>query len=824
MVIYPENFESKIGFDRIRQMLSEICLCQAGKTLVEEMKFSAGFGDIQYQLAITNEMKQLLLFEDNFPQENYIDARYILDKLHTEGLYPQVEELVLLQKSLNTIRLLKNYFDNDNFKVKYPELCKLASGVKIFKFVNEEINRIVDKYGRVKDNASPELKQVRSDIKSKQASVNQRIQKVLQAAKSSGFIDDDAEVTIRNGRPVIPVQANFKRKLGGIIHDESATGKTSFIEPAEIVEITNAIKELEYAERREIIKILTQFANDIRPYIPELSKSYQYLGTIDFLRAKAKLALKLNANKPILSNEKTINWKDAFHPLLYLSHKANNQEVIPLSLTLTGQEHILVISGPNAGGKSVCLKTIGLLQYMLQNGLLVPASENSETGLFSKIFIDIGDEQSIDNDLSTYSSHLSNMKFFTQNANAETLFLIDEFGTGTEPALGGAIAEAILENLIDKHSFGVVTTHYANLKHYASEHPGIVNGAMMFDTDKIQPLYKLALGRPGSSFAIDIARKIGLSENILKRAQESVGEDHINFDKHLREIIRDKKYWETKRQKIRKVEKKLDELYSKYGGELEQINSERKAIIKQAKEEAKSIISQANTKVENTIRTIKEAQAEKEKTLAARNSLEEYQKQIATEKDNKNFDKKLNELKHAEKRLLQHNKDIRPKQEESKKKEEPLELKPGSEIQLEGMNGTGEVLKIEGNKVTVAFGHMQTTVSKDKLKVTANKSTKKVKSTIVISGAVSKRKMDFKSEIDVRGKRADEALITIQQYIDDAIMVSCNEVRILHGKGNGVLRQLIRDYIKTVDVVKSVRDEHADRGGSGITIVEFNYY
>lgn len=824
MVIFPENFENKIGFDRIRQMLLELCLCLAGKQLVEEMKFSASYGYISYQLIITNEMKQLLLFEENFPQENYIDARQILDKLKTEGLYPQVEELVQLQKSLNTIRLLKNYFANEGFEIKYPELCKLAADVKIFKFVNEEINRIVDKYGRVKDNASPALKQIRSDIKSKQASVNQRIQKVLQAAKTSGFTDEDAEVTIRNGRPVIPVQANFKRKLGGIIHDESATGKTSFIEPSEIVEITNAIKELEYAERREIIKILTEFANEVRPYIPELSESHQYLGTIDFLRAKAKLALKLNANKPILSQEKTIGWKDATHPLLYLSHKANNQQVVPLSISLNEEEHILVISGPNAGGKSVCLKTIGLLQYMLQNGLLVPSSENSEAGLFSKIFIDIGDEQSIDNDLSTYSSHLSNMKFFTQNANAETLFLIDEFGTGTEPALGGAIAEAILENLIEKHSFGVITTHYANLKHYASEHPGIINGAMMFDTDKIQPLYKLAIGRPGSSFAIDIARKIGLSENILNRARESVGDDHINFDKHLREIIRDKKYWETKRQKIRKVEKKLDELYSKYGNELEQINKERKAIIKQAKEEAKDIVKQANTKVEKTIRIIKEAQAEKEKTAQARHSLVDYQKQIPDETGSNKYDKKLDEIKKAEKRLLQHNKDIRPTKDVQKKKEEPLELKPGSEIQLEGMSGTGEVLKIEGNKVTVAFGHMQTTVSKDKLKVTANKSNKKVKGNIVISGAVSKRKVDFKSEIDVRGKRADDALVTIQQYIDDAIMVSCNEVRILHGKGNGVLRQLIRDYVKTVNVVKSVRDEHADRGGSGISIVEFNYY
>lgn len=824
MYIYPENFEVKIGFDRIRQMLSDICLCRAGKNFVEKMKFSAKHGSVKYQLETTHEMKQLLLLEENFPQENYIDASHILDKLKTEGFYPQVEELVQLQKSLHTIRLLKTYFAKDEFSEKYPELTKLASDVQIFKSVTDEIDRIVDKYGRIKDNASPELKQIRSDIKSKQSSVNQRIQKVLQSAKASGFTDEDAEVTIRNGRPVIPVAASFKRKMGGIIHDESATGKTSFIEPTEIVEITNAIKELEYAERREIIKILTLFANEMRPYIPEILESYKYLGIIDFFRAKAKLAIKLNANKPILLNKQNIEWKDAVHPLLYLSHKANQQEVIPLSLALNIEKHVLVISGPNAGGKSVCLKTVGLLQYMLQCGLLVPASENSEAGIFSKIFIDIGDEQSIDNDLSTYSSHLSNMKFFTQNATETTLFLIDEFGTGTEPALGGAIAEAILENLIEKRCFGVITTHYANLKHFASEHPQIVNGAMMFDTDKIQPLYKLAIGRPGSSFAIDIARKIGLSEKILKRAQESVGEDYVNFDKHLREIIRDKKYWETKRQKIRKVEKRLDELYGKYGGELEQITKERKAILKQAKEEAQNIIKQANSKVEKTIRTIKEAQAEKEKTSAARASLQEYTHQIKIGKEKNTIDNKLTEIKKAEARLVQHNSDLKQTNKVAKKPKQVLELKVGSTIKMEGMNGSGEVLKIEGNKITVAFGHMQTIVNRKKLNVVAADSTQKAKGGIVISGAVSKRRLDFKSEIDVRGKRADDALITIQQYIDDAIMVSCNEVRILHGKGNGILRQLIRDYIKTIDVVKRIRDEHADRGGTGISIVEFNYY
>ncbi|MCG8702470.1 MAG: endonuclease MutS2, partial [Bacteroidales bacterium] len=563
-MIYPDNFEYKIGFDRIRAKLLDGCMCEAGRKMVEQMKFQTDFEFLKTEIEITAEMKTILVFEENFPQDNYIDASSVLDKIRVEGTYPTTEELIQIKKSLETIKQLKSYLKRDGFYEKYPLLHQKAGDVETHASILAEIERLVDKFGKIKDNASPELKEVRDKIKSNQHKVNQKLQRIIKSARQSGFTDEDAEVTFRNGRPVIPVTASAKRQLGGIIHDESATGKTSFVEPAEIVELNNSIKELEYVERREVIKILVEFASNIRPDIPALFLSYEFLGQIDFLRAKARFAISVNGNKPIIENQQVLNWRNAVHPLLYLSHKAQKLEVVPLTAELTREKHILVISGPNAGGKSVCLKTVGLLQYMLQCGLLIPLGENSETGVFQHIFIDIGDEQSIDNDLSTYSSHLTNMKFFAKNANNKTLFLIDEFGTGTEPALGGAIAEAILDDLCEKRAFGVVTTHYANLKHYASEKEGVLNGAMMFDTAKIEPLYKLTIGKPGSSFAIDIARKIGLPENILNKAQGITGVDQVNFDKHLREIIRDKKYWETKRQRIRKVEKSLDELYSKY--------------------------------------------------------------------------------------------------------------------------------------------------------------------------------------------------------------------------------------------------------------------
>jgi DNA mismatch repair protein MutS2 len=825
-VIYPSTFEQKIGFDRIRQMISENCLCELGRNRVESMSFQTSMEIIKHELSLTEELRQILLIDTIFPQENYIDATECLLKIKVPGNYPDVSDLNNLRLSLDTIKTLTRFFLSDESREKYPVLCREASMVKLFPFVSDQIDRIINKYGQVKDNASPTLKEIRDTIKQKQVTVARRLQNILKMGQQDGLIEADAEITLRDGRPVIPVTAGNKRKISGLVLDESATGKTVYIEPSEVVELNNELRELEYAERREIIAILKLFADNIRTYIPELTEGYTFLGTIDFLRAKAKLALKINAILPILQEEKQFNWRNAVHPLLYLSHKNDNKEIVPLSINLDQTNRILLISGPNAGGKSVCLKTTGLLQYMLQCGMLVSLLENSEMCLFEKIFIDIGDEQSLENDLSTYSSHLLNMKHFVKNANQNTLVLIDEFGSGTEPTLGGAIAEALLEELNNIGVYGVITTHYANLKHVASATPGIINGAMLFDTQKIQPLFKLAIGRPGSSFAIDIARKIGLPENILKGASEKVGEDYVNFEKHLREILRDKKYWEEKRTKIRKVEKILDDLYENYSTELEDIQKERKKILSQAKADAQILLKETNKKIENTIREIKEQNADKEKTRILREQLEQYKNELNAEpEESEIYNKKISELQKAGRRLAKHSPELKEAKIERKKVLDPKnhELEAGDQVRMKGLDTVGEILSKNDKTILVAFGSMITTVDPEKLEwVKGNREKQGGKSRLSISENFSERKLNFKSEIDIRGKRAEEAMTIVSTLIEDAILVSVKHIRILHGKGNGILRQMIREYLKTVNVVKSIRDEHADRGGTGITIVELD--
>lgn len=825
-MVYPVTFENKIGFDRIRQMVSDNCLCELGRSRVEKIVFLNSLGLLRHELTLTEEIRKIILFEENFPQENFVDATTGLLKIKIAGTYPEVTELNDLRRSLETIKAITRFFTNDSIKEKYPVICQEASQVKLFPFVAESINQIINNHGQIKDNASAELKEIRELIKQKKVSVTRKLLSILKAAQQDGFAEADAEITIRDGRPVIPVSAANKRRIGGLIHDESATGKTVYIEPGAIVELNNEIRELEYAEKREIIAILTKFADTIRPYIPELIEAYDFLGKIDFLRAKAKLAIKINGILPIVHEEMRMEWRKAIHPLLYLTHKAEKKEVVPLNLILTEENRILLISGPNAGGKSVCLKTTGLLQYMLQCGLLVPMGENSEICLFDHIFIDIGDEQSLENDLSTYSSHLLNMKYFVKHANNRSLILIDEFGTGTEPALGGAIAEAILEELNVQKTFGIITTHYSNLKHMAAETPGIVNGAMLFDTQNIQPLFQLAIGRPGSSFAIDIARKIGLPEDIVKRASEKVGEETINFEKHLREIIRDKKYWEEKRGKIRKVEKTLDDLYANYSGELEDIQKERKKIISQAKAEAQNLLKEANKRIEGTIREIKEQNADKEKTRLLRDELEKFKVDMNDNDINPDaFENKISELQHAGKRLVKHSPEIKEAKVARKKVQEIEEntFEIGNYVRMKGLDSVGEIIDVNEKSVLVAFGSMITTVEREKLEhVSSGQKKASDKKSVNIVQNISERKLNFKSDIDIRGKRADEAIGIVSELIEDAILVSVRHLRILHGKGNGILRQLIRDYLKTVDVVKSVRDEHADRGGAGITLVEMD--
>ncbi len=823
-MIYPTDFEYKTGFDRIRELLNTSCQSELGRQEVTNMEFCSNPEILSVLLQETNEAKSILQMEDNFPLSHYYNPLPYLEKIKTEGTFIEVEEIKELRFSLETIKSIIRFFKDikDN---TYPRLKTLAGRFHYFPAISENIGRIIDKQGKIKDNASAKLSELRKEVKTRQSMVSKKIQSILLHARKEGLVDEDAEITIRDGRPVIPVIASNKRKLGGLVHDESASGKTTYIEPSEIVELNNKIKELEYAERREIIKILTDFSDTLRPYLTDLIESYLVLGKFDFTFAKARLAITLNANMPILENKYSFHWKNAIHPLLYISHKSLEKSVVPLTIYLTEKDRLLLISGPNAGGKSVCLKTVGLLQYMLQCGLLVPMSENSEVGMYEHIFIDIGDDQSLDNDLSTYSSHLLNMKYFTRHANEKTLLLIDEFGTGTEPQLGGAIAEAILEDLNEKKSFGVITTHYANLKHFANNTPGITNGAMLFDMNKIEPTYQLAVGKPGSSFAIDVARKIGLSEEILKNASEKIGEDKINFDKHLREIARDKRYIENKRTNIRKVEKTLENLYGKYSDELEDLIKQRKKIIAEAREEANDILKETNKRIEGTIRQIKESKADKEKTKALRAEFDKYkagEKEKSSDTDSP-FKKKMKEIKHAEKKLYEKNPELKKQIEVPKTENKPLQ--EGDLIRLSGYDTVGEIIEISGNNIIVAFGQLMTTVKMDKIERVSESEKKNTqrKSAGSYTNTLHERKLRFKPEIDIRGKRANEAIDLIRDFIDDAIMVASPQITILHGKGNGILRQLIRDYLRTVDVVKTFRDDHPDRGGAGITIVELDY-
>lgn len=826
-MIYPSSFEQKTGFDRIRVMIIESCLCDLGRERAEEMRFMTDFKTIQSELQITSELKAVLEMEEHFPQDGYLDARKSILKARIEGAFPEVVDLVLIRKSLAVIIQISRFFADTERRSKYPLLYQLSSQVETFPAIIKEINRLVDDTGKIKDNASPELQDIRSTLRQKQTEVNRKLISILKQAKAEGLVEEDADITFRNERPVIPILAAGKRRLGGMIHDESATGKTAFVEPAAIVELNNRVRELLLAESREIKRILLAFADFLRPEIENLLASYDFLATIDFLRAKARFARQIKACLPVLNNEQAFRWKQAVHPILYLTHSAEDKPIVPLDIYLTAENRILVISGPNAGGKSVCLKTVGLMQYMLQCGLLVPVSPNSEAGVFESIFIDIGDEQSIDNDLSTYSGHLENMKFFVKHANKSTLLLIDEFGTGTEPNLGGAIAEAVLEKLQKQEVFGVITTHYANLKHFASQTPGIANGAMLFDSQSIKPLYQLSIGKPGSSFAIDIARKIGLPEDILQSASSKIGEEHFNYDKQLREIARDKRYWEEKRQRIRKVEKTLDELYGRYGGELENIQRERRRIISEAKEEAKLLLKEANASIERTIRDIKEAQAEKEQTRLVRERFESDR--AALDKKSSEaadpFTKKQEELRKAERLLVERSTELK---ETSLKKIKPQKdpvLQPGDKVKLQGMDSEGEVIKTEGKYITVAFGNMISTVHADKI-VRGNESEEKsVKNAVKtrLSPELQARRFSFKPDIDVRGLRAEAALMQIQQFLDGAIMSGAHQLSILHGKGNGILRQLIREYLLASGYVKSCTDAHADRGGAGITEVVLEY-
>jgi DNA mismatch repair protein MutS2 len=823
-VIYPDNFESKIGFDRIRELTRNYCLFEPGRRIIDELGMLTDHAKLSLRLDQTEEFRKILITGIDFPIDHFIDISRLLSKARIDGTFLEEFEVFDLRRTLDSVKAILNFLKNDD-KNLYPSLKIMAAGVKLFPMVTDRINNLLNKNGKIKDNASHELQNIRHQLLSKQSSISKRLSAILRKAQSEGWVEEDATLAIRNGRPVIPVLATNKRRIAGYIHDESGTGKTAYVEPAEIVEANNELRELENAERREIIKILILFTDFLRPYTEELITAHSFLAEVDACRARARLAVSLNAIRPPLVDEPKILWEQALHPLLVISFREAGKEgeIVPLDIELNSQGRILLISGPNAGGKSVCLKTVGLLQYMYQCGFLVPVKENSKFGIFDRFFIDIGDEQSIENDLSTYSSHLLNMKFFLRNADSFTLILIDEFGTGTEPMIGGAIAEAVLESLNESGSYGVITTHYTNLKHFAASAEGIINGAMLFDTEKIRPIFKLAIGRPGSSFAFEIARKIGLSEEILQNARDKVGQDHIDFDKHLRDIIRDKKYWENKRDRIRISEKRLNSLVEQYDKELNDSDKLRKRILQEAKQKASEILAGANKQIENTIREIREADADKLKTKEARQKLEDFRQEVEMiDQEKDELHKKLEDLKKREESLVQH----RPKvirKPGTKEKPDP-HIKNGDYVLMAGQETPGQVIKVSGKKIKVAFGNIQTTVETDKLaKISNDKYRELVRKVYTVSDLgswnIGERKLSFSPDIDLRGKRADEAIQILTEFIDEAIMVQRRELRILHGKGNGILRELIRQQLKVNKLVEWFGDEQIERGGAGITLV-----
>ena len=820
-MIYPDNIEVKIGFDKIRSLVKGHCLSTLGKDQVDLMSFSADYNVVLESVNQVAEFVRILQEEDEFPVSYYFDMREAVHRISARGTFLETKDLFDLRRVLHTIGLVVDFFNHKD-EADYFYLKQLATDIFVFPDLVRTIDGVVDKFGQIKDNASPLLAQIRAEIAAAEGSVSRIMAAILRKAKADGFVDSDVSASVRDGRLVIPVLPAFKRKINGIVHDESASGKTVFIEPDAVVEASNKIRELQADERREIIRILTVVTDEIRPRVPEIDFSLNFLAQIDFIRAKAVFAGDLDAKLPQFDNMPQVDWYSAVHPLLFLSHQKLGKSVVPLTISLDSSSRILLISGPNAGGKSVCLKTVGLLQYMFQCGLLVPMNDNSRMGIFENLFIDIGDEQSIENDLSTYSSHMNNMKVFVRNCSSSTMLLIDEFGSGTEPQIGGAIAEALLDHFNQKCAFGVITTHYNNLKNFATDTDGIINGAMLYDRHLMQPLFKLEVGNPGSSFAIDIARKMGLPESVIAQAEQIVGSDYVNMDKYLQDIVRDKRYWENKRQNIRVKSKQMDELTEKYQRELEQLNDERKSILKQSKEEAKQIVAQANSVIENTVRVIKEAQAEKERTKQARKDVDEFKAQLEQDAGNEAIERKMRKLQEREQRKG------KAKTETAEPKVAEAPLAPGDYVRLKGQQTSAGVLQsISGNNAVVLMGQLKTNVKLDRLeRVSKGQVKREQKQPSVVIGSSTREQMrqralNFKQEIDVRGMRGDEALQAVQYYIDDALMVNVSQVRILHGTGTGILRQLIREYLSTVPGVARYHDEHVQLGGAGITVVEF---
>lgn len=839
-MIYPSNFENKIQFGEIRSLLKGYCLSQLGKDKVDAMTFTADCGRINTMLRQTREFRCMQEETDDFPLQFFFDMRASIKRIRIEGTHLEENEIYDLRRSLETVAGIVKFLNrsDEDGNYDYPTLHELTENVLTFPDLIRRIDQILDKYGKMKDTASPRLAEIRTQLRKAEGSVSRTLYSILHAAQSEGLVDKDVTPTIRDGRLVVPIAPAMKRRIKGIVHDESSTGKTVFVEPTEVVEANNRIRELEADERREIIVILTEFTKLVRPHVEDIIYAYLMLAEVDFIRSRAEFANLTNAIEPEVDKKPVVDWITARHPLLWLALKKQDKLTIPLDITLTRDRHILIISGPNAGGKSVCLKTVGLLQYMLQCGLSVPMSERSKVGVFADIMIDIGDEQSIENDLSTYSSHLLNMKNMMKQAGDRTLLLIDEFGTGTEPQIGGAMAEAVLNQFVKRMAWGVITTHYQNLKHYADSHDGIANGAMLYDRHEMRPLFQLAIGQPGSSFAIEIARKTGIPDEVIKEASEIVGSDYIQSDKYLQDIVRDKRYWENKRQNVHQREKDLEKTIAKYEEEIKELAQKRKEILRQAKEQAQELLKESNRNIENTIREIRECQAEKEETKRLREELNAFKEDV-NEIDTKSAD----DLIEKKMRQIMERKERREKRKKEKKENagkpttigtklpqptstsEQQTFSVGDTVRMRGLTTVGTIESLQGKEATVVFGDVRTKVKASRLEHTTKKPESTQPATFAISRetrqTIDSHKLNFHQDLDVRGMRGDEALNAVQHFIDDAILVGMPRVRILHGKGNGILRQLIRQYLQSVPNVTACKDELVQFGGAGITVVDF---
>ena len=862
-MIYPKNYESKIGFDEIRHLLKEHCLSSLGKEKVDELTFSDDAMTVNDCMKQIREFRRLMQATEQMPMNYFFDVRESVARIRLENTHLEEDELWDLRRSLETIGVIVNFLNKNNGDEEFPEynypaLRQLAKDVQTFPAIIRRIDSILDKFGKIKDSATMTLAGIRHEMEQTAGSISRTLYTILHAAQRDGLVAQDTAPTLRDGRLMIPVAPGLKRKIRGIVHDESATGKTVFIEPAEVVEANNKVRELEAAERREIIRILTVFSDELRPHVQEVLDSYQFLATIDLIHAKAEMAEQMQAFEPEVKAEPQIDWIRAIHPLLQRSLAKQEKKVVPLDIRLEGRSkteegrsktlgRLLIISGPNAGGKSVCLKTVGLLQYMLQCGLSIPVGDRSTVGLFQNIMIDIGDEQSIADDLSTYSSHLLNMKNMMKQANNRTLLLIDEFGGGTEPAIGGAIAEAVLKQFWKKETFGIITTHYQNLKHFAEDHEGVVNGAMLYDRHQMQALFQLSIGQPGSSFAIEIARKTGIPEEVISDASEIVGSDYIQSDKYLQDIVRDKRYWEGKRQTIHQHEKSLEGHIQRYETNLEEIERERKAILNRAKQQAEELLAEANRKIENAIREIKEAQAEKEQTRLIREELQEFREQVQNDDtrglmSEEDFAKKLRQMEERKARKTQRKE---RKGEEERAASEKLAarakanlndsnrpLEKGDSVRIKGTNSVGEIESIQGKQATVVFGGLRSKVKLEQLERAAKSQATSspadkhahlaIQTSHMTRATMEDRRQNFHQDLDVRGMRGDEAIDAVMHFIDDAILIGLSRVRILHGTGTGILRQLIRQYLNTVPNVKKAKDEHVQFGGAGITVVDLD--